>query len=239
MKIRLFTVPNLLTLMNLMCGAVAALAALALGDLRLAFWLVVAAAVFDFMDGFAARLLHCPSPLGVQLDSLSDMISFGFAPASILVALYGRSEALLPWSEPVQTAGVLLLYLLTAFSALRLAKFNIDETQHTEFCGLPTPAAALLCASLGLLAQGDGPLFAREWLLLLAVVLGLLLISPIRMFSLKFHGFGWSGNRLRYLFILTCAVLIFTLRTYAVPAIVVLYIVVSTVRWLLLSGRSA
>ncbi len=236
MKIRLFTVPNLLTLMNLMCGAFASLAALGLGDLRLAFWLVVAAAVFDFSDGFAARLLRCPSEIGVQLDSLADMVAFGFAPASILVALYLRSEALLPWDARLQLAGALLLYLLTAFSALRLAKFNIDQTQHTEFCGLPTPAAALLCASLGLLGADGDFLPAREWLLLLAVVLGLLLISPIRMFSLKFCGFGWRGNELRYLFLAVSALLIFTLRAYAIPAIIVLYIVTSTARWLL-DGR--
>ncbi len=232
MKIRLFTVPNLLTLMSLMCGSFAALAALGLGDLRLAFWLLIAAALFDFADGFTARLLGCPSAIGVQLDSLADMISFGFAPASILVALYLRADALLPWDGRVQYAGALLLYLLTAFSALRLAKFNLDETQRAEFCGLPTPAAALLCASLGLIEAKGGFSLAREWLLLLAVGLGLLLISPIRMFALKFHGFGWRGNELRYLFLAACAVLIFTLRTYAIPAIVVLYIVISTVRWL-------
>ena len=238
MKIRLFTVPNLLTLMSLMCGSFAALAALGLGDLRLAFWLLIAAALFDFADGFTARLLGCPSAIGVQLDSLSDMISFGFAPASILVALYLRADALLPWDGRVQYAGALLLYLLTAFSALRLAKFNLDETQRAEFCGLPTPAAALLCASRGLIEAQGGFSLAREWLLLLAVGLGLLLISPIRMFALKFHGFGWTGNRLRYLFLGACVVLILTLGAYAIPAIFVLYVVVSLVRWLL-QGRRA
>ena len=121
---------------------------------------------------------------------------------------------------------------------MRLAKFNIDDTQRTEFCGLPSPAAGLFCASLGLL-HAEGMLsLPYEAVLLAAAATAWLMISPIRMFALKFHGFGWTGNRLRYLFLGACVVLILTLGAYAIPAIFVLYVVVSLVRWLL-QGRRA
>ena len=192
MKIKLFTIPNLLTLSNLLCGMIATVAILTDGDLHLAFWLLVLAAVFDFFDGFTARLLHQSSPIGLQLDSLADMVSSGVAP-----------------------------------------------TQRTEFCGLPSPAAGLFCASLGLL-HAEGMLsLPYEAVLLAAAATAWLMISPIRMFALKFHGFGWTGNRLRYLFLGACVVLILTLGAYAIPAIFVLYVVVSLVRWLLQGRRAA
>ena len=114
--------------------------------------------------------------------------------------------------------------------ALRLAKFNIDETQTVEFCGLPTPAGSLLCASLGMLWQQGMLALSSDGVLLVAVLTSLLLVSPIRMFALKFHGFGWRGNEVRYLFLLASIVLIIILRTYAIPVIIVLYIVVYTRR---------
>ncbi len=148
MKIRLFTIPNLLTLASLLCGSFAVVSALVYGDLALAFWLTIAAGVFDYSDGFVARLLKCPSAIGVQLDSLSDMVSFGFAPSAVLFVLWNNS---LPADAEawLRYGGSALCFAVAAFSALRLAKFNIDETQHTEFCGLPTPANALFFVSLG------------------------------------------------------------------------------------------
>lgn len=232
MKIRLFTLPNVLTLANLMCGSFAALAALVLNDLATAFGWVVLAAVFDFFDGFAARLLRQSSPIGGELDSLSDVISFGFAPAAILFAMYRGAEPLWAWSDAALAAGGYALFILTAFSALRLAKFNIDPTQHTEFCGLPTPAAALLCASLGWLSARGTLQLSPEAILLVAAVLSLLLISPVRMFALKFAGFGWRGNQLRYLFLAAAAALIVALGAASIPLIIVLYILTSLVRWL-------
>ena len=206
MKIRLFTIPNLLTLSNLLCGTVAVVSALVWGDLKLAFGLMVLAAVFDFFDGFVARLLNQSSPIGLQLDSLADDISFGLAPAAIMYSLYQWFPGVwLPAGYPG-----LIVFVFTACAALRLAKFNIDDTQRTEFCGLPSPAAAMLCGSLGLLFE----------------------ISNVRMFALKFHGFGWKGNELRYGFIAAAVVAAVLLRTYAVPAIIVLYILVSLVRGL-------
>ncbi|WP_423774123.1 CDP-alcohol phosphatidyltransferase family protein, partial [Alistipes communis] len=126
----------------------------------------------------------------------------------------------------------LIVFVFTACAALRLAKFNIDDTQRTEFCGLPSPAAAMLCGSLGLLFETDGLELPREAIPAIAVVVGLLMISNVRMFALKFHGFGWKGNELRYGFIAAAVVAVVLLRTYAVPAIIVLYILVSLVRGL-------
>ena len=166
---------------------VAAVAALVWGELTLAFGLVVLAAVFDFFDGFVARLLHQSSPIGLQLDSLADDVSFGFAPAAVMFALYGQMSGVwLPDGE----AG-LVVFLFTACGALRLARFNIDDTQRTEFLGLPIPAAAMLCASLGMLAETYGMAISREVIVAAALVASWLMVSNLRMFALKFHGFGW------------------------------------------------
>lgn len=235
MKIRLFTIPNLLTLSNLLCGSFAAVAALVYGNLTAAFWLIAAAAVFDFFDGFAARLLRQSSPIGLQLDSLADDISFGFAPAAVLYCLYGRMPGL--WLPDTEYAA-LAVFVFAAFAALRLAKFNIDQTQHAEFCGLPTPAATLFCVSLGLLQEMRGLTMPRETVLAVAVVFSLLMVSNIRMFALKFQGFGWRGNEIRYVFIALAAVLILLLGAYSIPVIIVVYVVVSLIRWLGCRGRA-
>jgi CDP-diacylglycerol--serine O-phosphatidyltransferase len=231
MKIKLFTIPNTLTLINLLCGSFAAVTALSGGSLAQAFWLIAAAAVFDFSDGFAARILKSSSAIGEELDSLADVISFGFAPAAILYSIYTQAGSQCPLC--ISAVG-LSLFIMVAFAALRLAKFNIDDTQHTEFCGLPTPAAALFCASLGwLVSNGELPL-SREPILVIAVILSALMVSNIRMFALKFKGFGWSENKLRYIFILISIALIALLYIKAVPIIILLYISISAVRYIFL-----
>lgn len=237
MKIRLFTIPNMLTLGNLLCGASAAIALLVHSDFELAFWLVVASAVFDFFDGFAARLLHSSSAIGVQLDSLADMVSFGLVPALAMYTLYGEAPQLTSMSEPAAEWVRFLTLIIVAFSALRLAKFNIDDSQSTEFCGLPTPANGLFCLSLAMLASAGDVTISREVIVVVAVAMAYLLISPVRMFALKFKGFGWSGNELRYSFLAVCAVLVITLTRYAVPAIILLYIIISAVRWAINFGK--
>ncbi len=239
MKIKLFTIPNALTLMNLLCGSFAVVAALAYENLMLAFWLIIAAAVFDFFDGFVARLLHQPSAIGVQLDSLADDISFGFAPSAILFVMFAESPSLFEWSQCATTVGGYALFVVAAFSALRLAKFNIDDTQHTEFCGLPVPANAMFLASLGMLSQMQMLSLPQEEILVIAFIMSYLLISPVRMFALKFKGFGLRGNELRYGFIALCIVLGIVLRLYAVPVIVLSYIVISFVRWAFFSKCSS
>lgn len=238
MNIKLFTIPNLLTLSNLMCGTASIAVSLLYGDLRLAAALIVLAAVLDFFDGFAARLLKCPSAIGVQLDSLADMVSFGVAPAFAMFVLYGQAPSALGLNDTVMDVGRYMLLLSAAFAALRLAKFNIDESQHEEFAGLTTTADAIFCASLCYCCVSGGVTLAREWIFIIVAVTSVLMISPIRMFSFKMKSFGWHGNRVRYTFLAVAAVLLILLRIYAIPLIIVIYVVVSTVLWAMRSRRS-
>ncbi len=227
MKIKLFTVPNIITLLNLLCGCAAAVSALG-GDLTGAFWLVIAAAVLDFLDGMAARLLGQYSPVGKQLDSLADMVSFGFVPGAVLFVMA-------MWSG-VSMYAALPLFLVTAFSALRLAKVNIDESQTEEFVGMPTPASTLVAVSLGYL-YAAGTLSPAPWAIyLVAAALCWLMVCNIRMFSLKFHGFGWRGNELRYVFMLCSAVALAILGIAAIPPIMAAYVLTSVARNLLCRG---
>ncbi len=231
MKIRLFTIPNMLTLSNLLCGSLAVITTLRTGDYKFAFMLVILAAVFDFFDGFVARLLKQCSPLGLQLDSLADMVSFGLAPSLIMMTLFERSEKLC--SAPLWCEwGHFIPLIIVALSALRLAKFNIDETQCSEFVGLPTPACALFCVSIGLL-YAEGFALSGELIAGISVLLALLLISPIKMFALKFKGAGWKGNEIRYCFVLVATALVVVFKLHSLPLIVALYIVLSTILHLL------
>lgn len=216
----------MLTLSNLVCGSCAVIALLTRADFELAFWLVVASAVCDFFDGFAARLLKCSSPLGVELDSLADMVSFGLVPAVAMYCLWDVAPAnsLPEWAQ-------YLTLIIVAFSALRLAKFNIDDTQSTEFCGLPTPANGLFCLSLAMLVAAGDISLCRWAILGISVGMAYMLISPVRMFALKFKGFGWHGNEIRYSFIALSIALIAAFPRYAVAAIILLYMVISAIRW--------
>ncbi len=235
-QIKLFTIPNFITLCNLMCGAMAAVTALTGGNLRMAFWLLVAAALCDFLDGLSARMLNSYSGIGVELDSLADMVSFGFAPSAILYALYERSLCHWSWSEGVIMAGSVALFLVAAFSALRLAKFNVDDTQHEEFEGLPTPAAALLIGSIGWLVESQYLTLSREVLVVVALLTALMLVARVRLFSFKFSHFGWRGNALRYLFLVGSALLLVWLKVGAIPLIILLYVVVSLLRKVFCKG---
>lgn len=237
MKIRLFTLPNMLTLGNLVAGVLALIVTLTEHDYMMALWLVIIAAVFDFFDGFAARLLKQQSPLGVQLDSLADDVTFGVVPAVVMYDLYAHSSSLFALDATMMHYLGYVTLIIAAFSVLRLAKFNIDTTQSAEFSGLPTPANALMLLSLAALEQQGSVVLSQEHILVISVATALLLISPIRMFALKFKGFGWRGNELRYSFILVSLLLIIFLTTYSILAIIVLYIVVSTLRWLFVRGE--
>ena len=227
----------MLTLGNLLCGTGAAIALLTQHDYKLAFYLVVASAVCDFFDGFAARLLKQSSPLGVQLDSLADMVSFGVVPAVAMYCLYGDMPQLSGMSESVASMLGFVTLIIAAFSALRLAKFNSDDTQHTEFCGLPTPANGIFCLSVAMLAAAGDFIVPKEIVVAISIVMATMLISPVRMFALKFKGFGWKGNELRYSFIVVSAVLIAAFTKYAAAGIILLYIVISTVRHIVNSAK--
>ncbi len=236
MNIRLFTLPNMLTLGNLIAGLLAVIVTLTEHDYTMALWLIVIAAVFDFFDGFAARLLKQQSPLGVQLDSLADDVTFGVVPAVVMYDIYAHSSSYFALDAMLMHYLGYVTLIIAAFSVLRLAKFNIDTTQSAEFSGLPTPANALMLLSLAALEQQGSVVLSQEHILLISVATALLLISPIRMFALKFKGFGWRGNELRYSFMLVSLLLIIFLTTYSILAIIVLYIALSTLRWLFARG---
>lgn len=226
--------PNMLTLGNLVSGAMAIVFALREHAYDLSLMLIIIAAVCDFLDGFAARLLKQQSPLGVQLDSLADDISFGLAPAVVMYDLYGQSTSLYSLPVGVMSSLGYLCFIIAAFSALRLAKFNIDTTQSAEFEGLPTPANALMLMSLAAMSLCGDVVLYQEQILLISVAASFLLISPIRMFALKFKSFKLADNKLRYGFILASLLLIIFLTEYSIVAIIVLYIVLSTLRWIIL-----
>jgi CDP-diacylglycerol--serine O-phosphatidyltransferase len=231
-------IPNLITMLNLMCGVLASIFALE-GDLGKAAIFIFIAAVFDFLDGFAARLLKAYSDIGKELDSLADVVSFGVAPAFIMltlmkIALFGenvRFNQISPdWFEWVLLFSALLI---PVFSAYRLAKFNTDLRQTLNFIGLPTPANAILWASFALMAGYSANddllriLFTSRNLLSFAIITSLLLVSNIPMFSLKFTGTGMAENWHRYSFLLAALVLIIFAGIFSPALIIVLYISLS------------
>jgi len=177
-------VPNIITSMNLLCGLVGVVFAFK-GRPEIAFPLMLAASVFDFCDGLAARVLHAYSPMGKELDSLSDLVSFGVLPS---VMLYNMMKAC-SFSETVWCYIPLLIGL---FSGLRLAKFNVDERQTKSFIGLPTPAAAILVGSLCYFVAFEPDSFLCAWIAgpvfgpVLTLVVCALLVSELPMFSMKF-----------------------------------------------------
>lgn len=232
MKVKLFTIPNCITLANLLCGIGSIISSLIYNDLQMAFAFVIASAVCDFFDGFAARLLKQYSALGVQLDSLTDMVSFGVAPAIAMSVLCGQMPSAFGLSDCWCEVLCYIPLIIAAFSALRLAKFNIDETQKEEFEGLPTPGAAILCLSLAALCERYELVVELEWLALMSVLVAAMLVSPVRMFSFKFKSWRWAENKMRYAFLAISIVAIALLRLYAIPIIIVLYIALSTARWI-------
>lgn len=237
-------IPNLLTLMNLACGTLAAIFAID-GDLGRAAIFILIAAVFDFFDGMAARALKAYSDVGKELDSLADVVSFGVAPGMILFtimehALFGENLPLQQISGGIIDWTMLLsVLMIPVFSAYRLAKFNTDTRQTVNFLGLPTPANAIFWASLGLMSGFSGneellQLLFKPGNLLVAVILtSLLLVSEIPMFSLKFSGFGFSGNWYRYIFLAAAVILILISWVFAPALIILLYISLSLSFYLL------
>ena len=226
--------------MNLVCGCLAVVCALTpdLYPIVWATYLIWIAAMFDFLDGMTARLLKSYSELGKQLDSLADMVSFGVAPGMILYALI-RNEATVSHEWIAYFALV-----IPVFSALRLAKFNIDEDQRDSFIGLPTPANALLIGSLPLLLRKGHADLAElvgspVVLAGIGVFLSLLLVARIGMFSLKVKSYGWSGNELVYSFLALAALILIVLPYSALPIIILLYIVISVVQSLLFKSKKS
>lgn len=228
-------IPNTITSLNLVFGVLAVLLAVK-GQIEWATYSVFAAAVMDFLDGFAARLLKAYSEVGKELDSLADLVSFGVAPSIIVWMIIRQSDE----SFMAGQVNILeyLVILMPVFAALRLAKFNVDDSQADSFSGLPVPGNAIFFAGLALnwtLYQGDagiGGWFAEitgnAWVLIgLLIVFSVFMVIPLRLFSLKFKGFTWKGNQMRFTFLVVSAGFIAYFNYIAIPLIIFLYVLLS------------
>jgi CDP-diacylglycerol---serine O-phosphatidyltransferase len=236
-------IPSFITSLGLISGCISIVISISYGNLSLAGYFIILASIFDFFDGMAARALNAKSEFGKQLDSLADVVSFGVAPAMILYRLMLMSlvksspganfDLMNP--APLECMIIFSTFLVAVFSALRLAKFNIDPNQTSNFVGLPTPANALFILALGITAEAGQDLpvmlfiFNRYFLLLVVVLSCYFLVSNINMFSLKFSSFGFRKNIMRYLFLLLSGVLLVLFRLPALAPVIVLYIVMSVI----------
>lgn len=222
-------IPNTITCCNLVSGCIAVSYAFD-GLYAASFLFIVIGAVFDFFDGMSARLLGVSSPIGKELDSLADCITFGLAPSAIIYTFLATQ----PWLELVPVVGRYVPYtafVMAAFSALRLAKFNLDERQTTSFIGMPTPANALFWASL--VVGSEAWLSSSPWMVAgvvaLVLVCSWLLVAEIPMFALKFKHWGWRGNELKYVFVITSAILLVVFRLSGFAAVVAWYVLLSVI----------
>jgi CDP-diacylglycerol--serine O-phosphatidyltransferase len=212
-------IPNTITLMNLLSGCIAVYFAFR-GNFEMTFYLVLLAGLFDFLDGLAARVLKAYSPMGKELDSLADMVSFGLVPGVLVFAML-KENALPDW---VSFSG----FMIPLFSALRLAKFNIDENQSKSFIGMPTPANAFFW--IGVAYSYSQLIQDYPWLLItLTIVFSYLLVSPVPMFALKVSSLKWSENRLQYIFLVGCVLLILFMGWNALAPVIAWYVISSVV----------
>lgn len=213
------------------------------GNYRMALLFIIIGAVFDFFDGMSARLLHVSSPIGKELDSLADVITFGFAPSAMIFSYLSTLCVVIDFTLiTFDTVIPFLAFIMAAFSALRLAKFNLDERQSMGFIGLPTPANALFWGSLivGMYdytpelvtwSYTDRLAYSPLIMLLICGILisSFLLIAEIPMFALKFKTWGWKGNEIKYIFLLTCIPMLLLLGIFAFAAIIAWYVILSVI----------
>jgi CDP-diacylglycerol---serine O-phosphatidyltransferase len=237
-------IPHLFTLGNLLCGAIATLAVASSDYSHPAVFLIFLAAFLDLLDGAVARALKVDGPLGKELDSLADVVSFGLAPSAIAFSLLWPNGTFAGYLDALQVSDPitwlpLVSFLLVLGAAFRLAKFNIDTTQSTEFKGMPSPATGLFWASIALIQWESAPVphvLSAPSIAALTVITAYLMVSPIRMFSFKFKTFGWAGNELRYLFLASIPLVVFlsyflfNLYSVSLPLLLLLYAFISTVR---------
>ena len=220
-------IPNTVTCCNLFSGCIASVMAFH-GNYKLAILFIIIGAVFDFFDGMLARLLNVSGPLGKELDSLADDITFGFAPAAIVFSLF--KEVHYPaFLLPVQDFMPYTAFLIAVFSALRLGKFNIDTRQTTSFIGMPTPANALFWGALTVGGHSFlvSDSFNAIYLLILVLIMSWLLVSEIPMFSLKFKNLSWESNKVSYIFLIVCCPLLAIFQISGIAAIIIWYILLS------------
>lgn len=220
-------IPNTVTCCNLISGCVAIVMAHQ-GCYQAALGFIVLGAIFDFFDGLLARALKAYSPLGKELDSLADDVTFGVAPAMMVFSLM-HEVALPTWLAPVAGLFPYVAFLIAAFSALRLAKFNIDTRQTTSFIGLPTPANALFWGSLIVGAHDFlvADTLAFLYLIILVLLTSWLLVAEIPMFSLKFKNLSWRDNKVQFIFLLGCIPLVLFLQLAGLAAIIIWYALLS------------
>ncbi len=225
-------IPNTITCLNLLSGVMACIFAFHYSEIfgtllgyQWAFVCIGAAALFDFCDGAAARLLHAYSDLGKELDSLSDLVSFGIAPALIVfntINLFNTGDALTlsPWA--------FVALVIPVMGALRLARFNIDTRQTTSFIGLPIPACAIFWIGLvGWLHRTEA---FNNWILSVVIILmALMMVSGVRMFSLKFKNFGFRENFRRYMLLLAALLFVISNGISGLAWTILFYILVSSV----------
>lgn len=238
-------IPNIVTGLNLLSGCIAVIFAVQNHFVGAALF-VALGVFFDFFDGLLARKLKVQSPLGIQLDSLADLITSGVVPGLVMYGLIGKAiggdgvfvvdEG---WNATVSWVGVKIVplalvgFLVTLSSAYRLAKFNLDEDQQTYFKGLPTPANTLLILSMPLILHFQysitvSNLFSNVWFLIAMTLLSSYLLNAnIKLFALKFKTWAFQPNRFRYLFLIVSVFLLIILKFIAIPAIIMLYIFVS------------
>lgn len=224
--------PNFLTCLNLLSGCLAVVFVFK-GNIPVFSILVGVSLVFDFLDGFTARALKAYSPMGKELDSLADMVTFGLVPGAIMYHLFINSVPLNLYQEELwaQLLGF-FPFIITIFSALRLAKFNIDTRQSDSFIGVPTPAITIFVIGIALIINYDRfnmtPALLNTYVIGgMSMILSFLLVSEIPLFALKFKSFSWENNKVQYIFlILSLASLIF-LQFAGIPVVIILYIILS------------
>lgn len=238
-----FWVPNAITSLNLVSGSLAVFFAVD-GQLGWAAVFIMAAAVFDFMDGFAARLLHAYSAIGKELDSLADLVSFGLAPAAMIFTMieltfFGKDQPIheiqATWSQWILLYSSLVIPVAGAF---RLAKFNTDDRQSESFLGMPIPANAIFFASLGLILElGTNEtvksiILNKNVLMSCIFICSFLMVSELPMFSMKFKNLKLKENGIRFLFLGVTLLMLLTLQIYALPLIIVWYVFLSVITYL-------
>lgn len=220
-------IPNSITCCNLISGCIATSFAFVNRPELALLWIVIGA-VFDFFDGMSARLLGVSSPIGKELDSLADDITFGVAPATMVFAELSVMDYPTPL-EPLRDILPYFAYIMAAFAALRLAKFNLDTRQTTSFIGLPTPANALFWGSLivganDIIEYSPYCVFA---IMAMVLISSYIQVAELPMFALKFKHWGWKGNEIKYIFIATCVPLLIIFKLSAFAVIIAWYVILS------------
>ncbi len=232
-KLKYFA-PNLLTSLNLLSGAIAVVTAFQ-GYETLPVYFLLAAALFDFLDGFVAKILGATSDFGKQLDSLSDLVSFGFAP-SVLIFILQQKELHMHFSFILNNLILYSSFLFLVFAALRLARFNIQSSGTSDFIGLPVPAATLVVVSVWIILINEkvsliyNILRGPYSLVILTLAISSLMVSRVSMLSLKFKGYGFKPNKWRYLLLIGAIVLFIIFWTKALFWIMVYYIALSIIK---------